>query len=296
MSSAGGRLSVVVVPLIGGNALQSLLETLLDPANVPEDAEILVVHGSSGAVPDLRVRELAPPSKASVPQRRALGAARASGAVIALLEDTVVPLAGWGHAALALHLSHPESGSIGGTLRLGPHLSPRSVALLLLEFGDFLASDEVSETATTLPGSNLSFKRDVLERAGVLASGSLREAEVFARLAAERRPVRLESAMAATCIAADPRGLSAFSRFQHGRLYAGRRLGRERRLERYGRALTAVALPVVLAVRALRALRRAAASSPVRVMWHVSWMSVAWSLGELTGYLRGPGDSESHWT
>jgi hypothetical protein len=287
-------LSVIVVPLVRGDLLTHLLRFLLDRANLPADAEILVVDVAPAEVEDPRVQLLTSPPGTSVPQRRALGASRANGAVVAFVEDTVIPDAGWGHAILVLHRRHPEAASIGGTTRIGPGVSPRGIALLLLDYGRFLLPGALSEAVSALPGNNLSFKCAALEVAGVIAGGSLREAELLSRLG-KRGAVRLESAMAVTCVAADPLGLRAASRFQHGRLYAGLRLPPGRKLERYGRALLAPLLPMVLASRGLRAFWRLQVPRPARVLRHVAWMSAAWSLGEAAGYLLGPGDAESLW-
>jgi hypothetical protein len=269
------RLSVVVVPLAAGEALRRLRAALASPGMLPAGAEVLVVDSGD-----------------TVPGRRALGVRRSCGELVALLEDTVLPDPGWGHALVELHAAHPDAAAIGGTLRLGPALTPAATALALLDYGRFLRPGEVSARADALPGCNLSFKRAALERAGALAAPGLFEAELVPRLPGG---ARLESALAATLVAADPRGARLASRFQHGRLYAGRRYLRAQWLRRLLHALLAPLLPALFAARALAAARRAGAALPPSLWVPLAAFSLAGSAGELVGYLRGPGRAEESW-
>jgi hypothetical protein len=286
------ELSVIVIPLVEGRALDALLDELCASATTAD--EILVVPaGAVGAHADDRVTWVAAPADASIPQRRALGLARARGAIVAFVEDTVRPIAGFCAAVRTLHAQHPEAAAIGGTVALADHLTPRQVALAALDYGRFLGAS--GGDAAGVPGNVMSFKRRALADAGDLTSDAFREVEIVARLSTGPGTVRVDPAMAATCIAVDPRGATPDSRFQHGRLYAGHRPTPGRLFERVGRAMAAPALAGVLARRALGALRGAGHPGIVRVAPHVAWMSGAWALGESVGYLAGPGQAERHW-
>jgi hypothetical protein len=293
------RLSVVVVPLLGGRALGRLLDALRAPEMLPEEAEILVLTAGRGeppeASPDPRTRWIEPPAGATVPARRVLGALRARGEIVALLEDTTLPDPGWGRAVVELHGAHSGAAAIGGTLRLSTHLPPAALALSLLEYGPYLRGG-VSEAAGALAGNNLSFKRAALAQAGVLGARGLHEAELIPRISARAGAVRLESAMSAAVVEADPKSLRLSSRFQHARLYAGRRLPRSRRLARLARAAATPLLPAALLARCISPLRRTTARPPsLRVLAHVLVLGLAWSAGEAIGYLWGEGDAEESW-
>jgi hypothetical protein len=264
------ELSVVVLPVLGGPALGSLLVLLGGEAGLPAGTEVLVVGTGQGG----GARWL--PTAAPLPERRALGLRQARGAVVALLEDSVRPIAGWGTAALALHRHFVEAAAIGGTLLPAPLLAPAEAALLALDDGPFLRAGPVSEPADRLPASNVSFKREAL--AG--------DAPLEARLAALAPRVgamRCESAMAAVCIGVDPERRTPRGRFQEGR----------RRAEQAppGRRLARLAAPLRAAAeagRGLRALERLGFAPGTRrsALPHLAWMSELASLGEWAGYLR----------
>ena len=171
-------LSVVLVPLVGGRALQEVADRLLGEGGLPANAELVVVGPEAPSLADRRIQHEPAPEDTTVPGRRAHGIARTKGDVVALVEDTVLPAPGWARATLDLHGAHPEAAAIGGTLSITPDLPARSTALLLLENGRYLANGPVSATAASLPGSNLSFKRDALAGGDRHDASSLREVEI----------------------------------------------------------------------------------------------------------------------
>jgi hypothetical protein len=284
----------VVVALVGGARLERLLASLRREAELAEGDELVVVGTAAGAT-DEGVRWLSVPAELPVPQRRAEGFRVARGRVVALLEDTVALPPGWARAVRTLHDGHPEAGAIGGSLSLSPELSARETALALLEYGRFLRAGPTSESSDSVPGSVMSFRRDVLERLDPLGGGSLREADVVRSLLVAGTPVRLESSMGATCVAVDPRGARPRSRFAHGRLYAGQRFASEPRWRAVLHALLCVGLPALLGLRCARVAWRAGAPRWPGALVHVAWMSAAWSLGEAVGCLWGPGEAERLW-
>lgn len=283
-------LSIVVVALRGGDATLRLLDALTQAS---DPAEILVTGGCEDE-PRPGIEWLTTPATASVPERRGLGAARASGEVVAFLEDTVLPEPGWGKAVRALHAAHPDAQAIGGTVRLASSgLTPAALALALLDAGRFIRTGVTSEAAIALAGCNLSFKRAALEKLGALSGAPLREAEAIPALADRPGAVRLESDMAVTLVAADPTGQRLASRFHHGRLYAGHS-GRGL-AERGLRVLLVPLLPAVLVFRCWRIAVRIGLQQRVPVLTRALFLASAWSLGEAAGFLCGPGDAERHW-
>jgi hypothetical protein len=231
--------------------------------------------------------------------RRVVGLRAAAGEVIAVLEDTVRPVSGWGLAVLALHHVHLEADAIGGTLALSPGLSTAEAALLALAHGPFLRQGDVSEHCETLPENDLSFKRRALDRTGVL-EGDLadqRDVDIVARLAHRVSAVRCASSMGAVCVGVDPRRMTPRARFQEGWLHGRQQLSAGA-LEHFADRLTRVAAaPLTAAVRIRRgalALSRSAVARNGRsrssAAWsRLLWMGSAWSLGETAAYLLGKG-------
>jgi hypothetical protein len=289
------RLSVVAVPLAHGRALQDLVDTLLDPTVVPEDAQLCVVGSVSTKNP--RVTVLEPLGNATVPTRRMLGLRAAKGDLVAFIEDTTRPNAGWGEAIIALHQRHPRALAIGGTLEAAPSLTPEQQALVALDYGRFLS--RTSGVADAVPGNNMSFKRRALETYGALALDGFREAEFVPRLIDGAHlsdgKVRLEAAMGAACVLTDARSTEAKNRWFHGRLYAGNRYGKGHLLARVVRAAATPLLAGALVKRGVDAVRRSGMKASPATFQNLVIMSSAWALGESVGYLVGPGDAERHW-
>lgn len=284
-------LSVVIVPLLGHGSSSALASELARHAALPSGSELIVV--SEDETPVSGARLVVAPRGSTVPERRALGLKAATGDIVALLEDTVRPKTGWGAAVVECHRRFGEAAAIGGTLTLADGLRRSAVALSALDYGPFLRRGAVSEPSARVPGNNMSFKRQALERAGALEARGFREAEVVGTLGGNGS-VRIESDVAAACVGVDPSGATLRSRFNHGRLYAGSRFRGPRRVERLARAATTPLLAATLVLRAARALD-GAGSRWVPCVPHLAWMSAAWSLGESVGYLFGPGRAEEAW-
>jgi hypothetical protein len=296
MTAGGPPLSVVVVPVLGGPVLGSLLAHLSGEAALPPGAEVLVAgEGEPARVvpPSIQVRHLPATAGASLAVRRLAGLQSCRAEVVAVLEDTVRPLAGWGLAVLALHHVHLEADAIGGTLTLGPGLSAAEAALLALECAPFLRSDPINEPCDTLPASDMSFKRRALERAGVLAgdpadSGDVDIVEVLARRVGA---VRCASTMGAICIGADPRRLRPGTRFQEGWSRAAHHIapGGDLTLRLTRAAVTPLATIAHLR-RGAEALARSGMPAADRRARSLPWskllvLGAARALGESAGYL-----------
>src|SRR5438045_36633 len=132
--SAQPPLSVVVLPVLGGPVLGSLVTWLGGDASLPPGSEVLVV-GTGEPPPSVAAGAR---WVAAVEGRVAAGVREARAPIVAVLEDTVRPIAGWGMAVLSLHRQFPEAAAIGGTLAPAPVLSPPEAALLALDYGAFL--------------------------------------------------------------------------------------------------------------------------------------------------------------
>lgn len=304
-------LTVVVVPLLGGDDLGACLDLL--PLGGVEC--IVVLRGDMAAqgtalarrYPAVRFLDA---GDRPVPLRRRLGVEAARGDLVALLEDTTRPGPGWCDAVSAA-FADPRTGAAGGPVRIAETLPNRFQALGWSEYGAFEARRFARLAAAhgerrpggggpfdvaRLPGNNMAFRRAALLE--VLGGGGrgLVEGEAFAALRARGLRLVCHPGMSATYAAPDHHGAALGARLRHGRLYAAARAEGRGWARRLALAAKAPLLPAVLSARALSAMAgtvRPAAFAPV-ALW-VGLMEGAWALGEAVGAVAGPGRSLEAW-
>jgi hypothetical protein len=266
-------LTVVVLPVLGGPTLGSLLAHLAGEADLPAGSEVLVAGGEATIRGPAHARWI----PAGGGDGRNAGVRAAQGSVVALLDDTTRPLAGWGEAVVALHARFVEAAGIAGTLIPAPILSPLEAALLALEHGSFFGARAVSAPVSWLPDTNASFKRDALE-------GGL-TAELLQALGRRVGTLRCESAMAAVSVGVNPAWRTVRGCFARG-------LARGAESQRRDVATVArlAAAPLLAASRCVRAATRLGdldAAARRRALAHLAWASQARALGEGVGSLIG---------
>jgi len=144
-----------------------------------------------------------------------------------------------------------------------------------------------------LPGSNLSYKRDVL-----MSNAKFQPDEfwkTFVNESAEAAGSTLWLAPSVEIALKKPIAFRDYfrTRFDHGRCYAGMRVAGRSRFERWLRAATAPLLPWLLLWRTgarywskRRHREKLLTTFPLQLLLFGNW-----SLGELIGYTRGPGQS-----
>lgn len=145
---------------------------------------------------------------------------------------------------------------------------------------------------SSLSGNNACYRREALEAHGACLEYGFWEAEFNAELLRSGRV--LWSCSTATVVQRQQRGLIEYLplRFRHGRCYGARRLAASPQKRRRFVAMSGV-VPFLLLFRTLRAVfakknhrLRLVATLPLAATY-----CVAWSLGEVTGYLAGAGDA-----
>ncbi|MGH7021500.1 MAG: hypothetical protein ACREEY_16595 [Brevundimonas sp.] len=275
-------LTVVVVSLVGGAALAACLAALAHQAA----RTVVVGRGAPGWPKGAEI---------SVPALRLAALLAAKTPYVAFIEDTAVPGPGW-RQGLTLALAADGVAAAAGPITISPHLSARGRALGLSEYARFQPNGAEQPKTAALPGLAFAVVRKaVLPLLNNPAEG-LVEGDLARRLAEAGQAVRTSNAMA-VCYAADhPHGARLRTRFQHGRLFAGRRFPRGFVGRRLGYAAGTVLLPVVMIRRALRGHPKALRAWPGVVLW-LCLFSLAWSAGEFTGYLTGSvGDAAESWT
>jgi hypothetical protein len=275
-------LTVVVVSLVGGAALEACLTALARQA-----ARIVVVgRGAPEAVDH---------AKASVPVLRMNALLAAQTPYVAFIEDTAVPDAGW-RRGLSAALAMDGTAAVAGPIIISPHLSPRGRALGLSEYARFSPTEMKQAPASGLPGLAFAVAREDVLPLLDKQTGGLIEADLFHRLIETGKTVRTSDAMSVCYAAEHEQGARLRTRFQHGRLFAGRRFPKALLGHRLGYAAGALFLPLVMIRRALRNPPQGLNVWPGVVLW-LCLLSTAWSAGEFTGYLTGSvGDAAESWT
>ncbi|MFZ5610043.1 MAG: hypothetical protein ACOY99_10585 [Pseudomonadota bacterium] len=290
-------LTIVVIPLIGGEALARCLASL-----APIEAErIAVMPRRMGALAPWRQRfpavAFAAVDDAPVPALRAQGGAMARGALIAFIEDSSKPGPQWREALIAA-FADPQVAAASGPVMVSPRLPARHQALGFSEYGRFgpRPGDLKTAAAERLPGNHLAYRRAPLMAALKAQPQGLFEADINAWLRAQGYRLAFHPAMAATYDEADHHGARLATRLRHGRLFAARRVAGLSRRARAAWLVKSLALPFLLSGRALRAaMGRSSWPDLARAAWWICLMESAWAVGESIGYLAGEGRSLESW-
>lgn len=268
-------LTVIVVALLGGDALEASIEAVR--AQCPN----LLIVARDGTITDGAGKRIGATEHCNIPFKRKRAVELAATSFVALIEDTMIPRPGWAGAALAA-LERPAAVACGGPVAISTQLPASSRALALSEYGAFNPG-RPADTMPALPGCNFAFRRDVLLEA--MADAGLVDQIVFERLQGLGGQLVWGPEMAVEFCHANDDGARLSTRFLHGRIYASS--GDRRVSHRVLTATKALLLPPVLTV---RSLRQAAHAGPVSVQT-LGWLMLqhtAWAAGELAGAVFGP--------
>jgi len=298
MTAASPRLSVIVTadgPLPNGPI--SLVAAAAK--RVGQGVEIILIHSSDEPPPEEIARKYSDfivvrlPGATALPGLLAAALARASGEIIAITDATCEVAEDWMSEILKAHAApHPV---IGGSVEPDGLRHIVNWAAYFCDYGQFMRPLREGR-ASELPGNNISVKRWVLEQGKEFVAPQFWKAYWCRRLQAEG--IRLHSAPSIVVYYRKSFGLVPYllHRFHNGRCFAGIRLRELSRLRRAFYVAAAPALPIVLTARMLRRtlgkrrhLTELALSLPISLLAIVSW-----ALGELCGYLTGPGVSCDH--
>lgn len=262
------RIEVVVVDRVGGETRARLRERT--PAVILVEADDLKNPG----IPALRYR----------------GVSRSTGDLVAMLEDHGEVGPTWARALIRAHRD-ASLGAVGGAVENGRD-GLVNWAAFFCEYTPYM-SPVVEGDHTDLPGNNVAYKRPYLLRhAGELERGRW-ESWINDRLRADG--VRLGSTNAAVVRHIKPFRLGHFlvQRFHFARSFAGMRRVDQSGAARLVYGIGSLALPFLLMARVVRTalakrrnLGRFAASLPL-----IAVFFAVGALGEMLGYLFGPGSS-----
>jgi hypothetical protein len=280
-------LSVVVAVWRDVAGLADCLTALAEQRG--ELAEVLVV--ANVAIPESLVHRfpwvtwMSGPDGALTPDLWGLGMAAARGEVVAITTAHFTPGPGWARAVRAAH-ARSDAPAAGGPID-PPAAGAVNWATYLLRYNTYLA--ERSEGfVDDIPGDNASYKRTALRANSDVWRDGFWEPDFHRRL--REQAARLLHIPAARVRQQASFGFRGFlrQRFLHGVAF-GRARARARGL--WFRALAVAAAPLLppwffakIAARVVRAGRyraRFCLTAPV-----LTCFLLAWSLGEVCGYLR----------
>lgn len=233
------------------------------------------------------------PAAATLPELLGAALARATGAIIAITDATCEVPESWAAEILKAHAApHPV---IGGAVEPNGLRRVVNWAAYFCDYGQFMRP-LADGTATELPGNNISVKRWTLERGKEFVTPQFWKTYWCRNLQAEGIPL----CSAASIVVYYRKSVQLIPyllhRFHNGRCFAGMRLRELSRSRRAFYMVMAPALSIVLTGRMLRKTlrKRRHLTALVLALPIVLLAILCWALGELCGYLMGPGLSCDH--
>lgn len=232
------------------------------------------------------------PPQMSLPEMRTLAFERSQGTIVAVTEDHCVPAEGWLAEIEAALDADSSFDAVGGCVENGVFATDFDWATFLCEYCYFSPPVLEGESAI-LPGMNVAYRRSALEalpRARLIEG--FWETTVHPLIIAGGGKLLSSNAMKMYHCKAFSRRLFYAQRFIYSRYYAGLRFPREQLMTRLVAMLATFALPPLLLLRMVKGARAKGLNLEFRrALPDLLILVLVWSLGEMFGYLRGPGDA-----
>lgn len=238
-----------------------------------------------------QVQTIPCPYDITLPAMRTLAYDHSRAALIAVTEDHCVPSDNW-LGAIVSAFRDPKLTAVGGSVENGVSDTPFDWATFLCEYSYF--SPPVTEGETDiLPGMNVAYRRSALDRIP-------RERLVSGFWETTVHPLMLQSGarflsrndMKMFHCKRFSKALFGRQRYVYSRYYAGIRFPKRAILQRLAAAAGSLLLPPLLLWRMRKAALAKGLGEPFRqAIPSLAWLVVVWSVGEMVGYLRGPGDA-----
>jgi hypothetical protein len=296
-------LSVVVIVFAGRDWLERCLAALARQHDGPA-LQIIVPHDVRlRDVESLRVRHadvrfVTFDGTCTPAELRAQGVARASGRVIALLEDHCVPAPDWSARIMAAH--ERQVAAVGGSVEKGLPPGARddsavNWALYLADYSRYMGPHAAGE-AHTITDCNSSYKRADLEAVRAAWQVEFHENVVNDALRARGAKLWLDPAI----VVHEQRTLAMRDalrdRFTFGRLFGATRVAGAPASRRVVLAAASAVIPPLQVARVARNLmaKRKHRMQLVRALPALLMVSGAWAAGEMLGYVTGsPGSLQA---
>ena len=290
------RISVVIPIRQAAETAEDTLCRLLDRPGLEIIAVVSSQDPTAPLVRDLKRRRpqlvlLEMEGARSVPQLRAHGIRAARGHFVAITEDHCDFPPQWPRS-LAAALEDPAVGAAGGAVANGRRDSAADWAIYFSRYASLLPP-VARGPAAALPGNNACYRRELLESNRSRYENGFWEHEFHQHLV--RQGLRLVQEPDAVVTHRKPYRFAPYCalRFRHGRCFGG--------MIREGGRLGAVALRILLSpltpfLLVLRSARAVAAKRTYRQEYFLALpllliCYVAWTAGEVAGYVAGPGEA-----
>lgn len=278
-------LSVVVVRLVGGAAVEAALDALRTDAGVDADLEVLVSQEAGGPpfrIPEglsVRIVELPPGSGPGA--LRARGIHESRGRLVALTEDHCCVEPGWCAAVRRAHQEGPRV--VGGPIHADVGITGNDLAFFLLAYGRYLSP--AAGRIASLSDVNVTYRRETLDSVANTWHDVYVETDVHAELARLGVYLHLEPGVAVTQQRKVDMPSVLREQVVHGTEYGrgrGSRVAAPVRFALIGATFVLPALSVLRSVRQGKPLgSRVLGAVPGLVR-----MAMSWASGERRGYLE----------
>lgn len=289
------RISVVVASIVGPPFIDDCLASVFAQRGAPPFEVIVVDCRGPDNVARLRARFpearfVEAGRRETVPTLRRMGAERARGEIVAIIEEHCLAKDDWLAAAAAA--LEPPYAAAGGPVHHRDYARLRDWVTYFIEYGSSLPPWPGGDTVS-LNGANLAYRRDVLLAHLDRLDHGYWEATLHPVLLAEGH--RFRSAPGMVVYHRGPFGYLYYlrQRYLFSRAFAGARRASLGPARRAAYLLAAPAVPALLLAR-LGARVWAKRCRPGRFLLSVPLLIPALSvyvLGEWVGYARGPGDA-----
>lgn len=300
----GIKLSVVVVAPFSRSMLTNCLDSILVNEN-QDSVEIIAAFtddddgGAKNFVSDLtkkypRVRFLRFPSETGIPALAGAGIIESSGEIVALTDSSCVVAPDWIEAILKAHQSPTTAATaiVGGAVEISGKFKKLDWAAYFCEYGQFMLPLEAGATRI-LPGNNISFKRSALAAGSEFAAPEFWKTYWCEQIRAAGGELICEPSI----IVRQRKNFRFFPfivrRFHHGRCFAGMRIRNVSFARRAGYFCGSVFLPFVFFYRTIKTIlgKKRFLKELLFSLPFIVTAILAWSLGEVCGYLAGMGKS-----
>ena len=301
-------LSIVIVRFALGDAIDATLRAI-EPQGRELSIEVLCVSAGERAVAvEWRqrypaVRWIEAPAHATPARLRTLGVAASTGELVACTEDHCVPAPDWCARIVAAHVAGnvvvggaiekgaPVGTSTTGTAASGPESAgPSAWVAYLLDYSRYMPPFPAGP-AEYVSDCNVSYRRAMLDAVADVWREEFHETTVHRALVQRGVTLRLDPSVLVSQERTIALSSYLLERTQHGRLFAAARVRGASRIARLKWMMGSLFLPPVIVLRVVARLRRKGrlGAVPAGAWLPLACAAVAWSYGELKGYVTGRG-------